>query len=162
MKTFIFLFRKCDILSLVYSLYGFEELEVTFLSKGVPNLGNTIRTLRVSRVLEQNELAELVGITQSHLSKIETGKANPSLRILRKIADALKVDAMNFFSGDTNTVLLDNETSVVNHLDEDIKKFIEREDSAPFLEFAKDIHEIGFNEAELDALRLIFKSRQIK
>ncbi len=129
------------------------------MSKGIPNLGDTIRALRVSRVMEQNELAALVGITQSHLSKIETGKANPSLRILRKIADALKVDPMSFF-GDIKAVSLDNDAGITEHLDEDIKRFIEREDSAPFLEFAKDIHDIGFTEAELDALRLIFMSRQ--
>ena len=125
------------------------------MSKGVPNLGQTIRKLRLSRVMEQNELAGKVGITQSHLSKIETGKANPSLRILRKIADALNVDPTHFF-GDIKAISLDDDTVATNHLDAEIQEFIEREDSVPFLEFAKDIHEIGFTEVELSALRLIF------
>lgn len=132
------------------------------MGKGIPNLGNIIRKLRLSRGMEQNELAERIGITQSHLSKIETGKANPSLKKLRKIAEALGVDEKIFFSENVSAVSLNGDSAVMGHLDAELKQFIAREDSAPFLEFARDIHEIGFTQEELDAMKLIFLSRKRK
>ena len=39
--------------------------------------------------LSQQELSQKSGITQSDISKMESGKANPSIRTLRKLAAAL-------------------------------------------------------------------------
>ena len=39
--------------------------------------------------LSQQELSRKSGITQSDISKMESGKANPSIRTLRKLANAL-------------------------------------------------------------------------
>ncbi len=54
-------------------------------------LGAAIRALRVERDLKQLDVAEDAGITVSHLSKIETGKVNPTWGTVASIAKALDV-----------------------------------------------------------------------
>lgn len=44
---------------------------------------------RAARNLTQKELAEITGITQSDISKLENGNANPSLRTLERLAAGL-------------------------------------------------------------------------
>ncbi|PWA09225.1 XRE family transcriptional regulator [Pueribacillus theae] len=56
---------------------------------GSKELGKRIKLMRTKKKLTQASLAELVGITKSHISKIENGVATPSLVTLSKIAEAL-------------------------------------------------------------------------
>ncbi len=42
--------------------------------------------------LTQKELAEITGITQADISRIENGNANPSLRTLKKIAKGVGME----------------------------------------------------------------------
>ena len=51
--------------------------------------GNAVMAARAQRDLTQKELAELSGIDQSDISKIERGIANPTVSTLEKIASAL-------------------------------------------------------------------------
>jgi transcriptional regulator with XRE-family HTH domain len=44
---------------------------------------------RTSQNLTQQELAEKTGINQSDISKIENGTRNPSLSMLKKLADGM-------------------------------------------------------------------------
>lgn len=55
----------------------------------VPQLGATIRRLRLARSLTIQELAERSGVSAGMLSQIERDRANPSLRILSQLRDAL-------------------------------------------------------------------------
>lgn len=41
---------------------------------------------RISKILTQKQLAELTGINQADISKIENGTRNPSIKLLKKIA----------------------------------------------------------------------------
>jgi transcriptional regulator with XRE-family HTH domain len=50
-----------------------------------------IKLLRLQSGLLQWQLAKMVGVPESYLSKIETGRIQPSERLLRKIASALEV-----------------------------------------------------------------------
>jgi ribosome-binding protein aMBF1 (putative translation factor) len=52
-------------------------------------VGQTVAAARAKKGLSQKELAEVTGIDQSDLSKIERGVANPSVGTLKRIADAL-------------------------------------------------------------------------
>jgi len=52
-------------------------------------LGAAIRAFRVERDLKQLDVAEDAGITVSHLSKIETGKVNPTWGTVEAIARGL-------------------------------------------------------------------------
>ena len=52
--------------------------------------GNLIRSLRIKKGLTQKELGDrLGGISQQQIGQWETGKANPKIETLKKIADAL-------------------------------------------------------------------------
>ncbi len=52
-------------------------------------LVDAILTARKERSLTQKELSELTGITQTDISKIENGNANPSLATLKRLAKGL-------------------------------------------------------------------------
>ena len=47
--------------------------------------------LRINRGLSQKQLAEMCGVTQQFIQRIEKGKVNPSIPTIRKIARALSV-----------------------------------------------------------------------
>lgn len=55
-------------------------------------VGPTLRAMRIRRGLSVLELAELAGISSSHLSRIERGLAVPSYDVLDKIATAVGSD----------------------------------------------------------------------
>ena len=56
-------------------------------------LGYKIKQKRIELKMSQEELAEKIGIDQSDLSKIEKGSANPSIKMLSRIASGLKSKA---------------------------------------------------------------------
>jgi len=51
-----------------------------------------MKIARQNSGLIQTRLAELVGITKSNISDYERGRANPSIKVLSKIANQCKVD----------------------------------------------------------------------
>ncbi|WP_448556342.1 helix-turn-helix domain-containing protein [Thalassotalea montiporae] len=55
------------------------------------SLGEQLKSLRQAKQLSQPELAELAGIEQSYLSKLENDKAQPSNDMLRKLISALEI-----------------------------------------------------------------------
>ena len=56
------------------------------------NLGNKIKSRRKELKITQATLAEISGISLNTLSRIEVGKANPTIEILSKIADILGLE----------------------------------------------------------------------
>lgn len=62
-------------------------------------LGLRVRKLRRDCGWTQVEFAELLGIDRSYLSEIETGKKDPSLTILKTIADGFRMDLGRFLKG---------------------------------------------------------------
>lgn len=54
-------------------------------------IGQKIRKVRKSRGLSQEELAEQIGISTTHMSHIETGNTKLSLPVLVDLASALEV-----------------------------------------------------------------------
>lgn len=55
-------------------------------------VGPTVRTVREERGLTLATVADGAGISASHLSRIERGRAVPSYAVLAQIADTLGVD----------------------------------------------------------------------
>ncbi len=51
-----------------------------------------VRVWREHRGITAALLAEMTGVTPAHISKLETGKEEPSLGLLKKLATALEVD----------------------------------------------------------------------
>ncbi|GAA1150585.1 helix-turn-helix domain-containing protein [Nesterenkonia lutea] len=63
-------------------------------------VGATIRSLRLSRGLPLRVVAQEVGVSESFVSQVERGVANPSIASLQRIAVALGVSLPDFFTGD--------------------------------------------------------------
>ena len=59
--------------------------------------GKRIAKLRARKKITQENLAEMVNYSPNHLSKLESGRTNPSFDLLVKIADALDVDISELF-----------------------------------------------------------------
>lgn len=55
-------------------------------------LGLRIKELRVEHALTQEELADRSGLFRTYMSRIESGRANPTLTMLFQIAAAFGVD----------------------------------------------------------------------
>jgi len=54
-------------------------------------IGKRIQTTRKNKKISQEQLASMIGISESHISQIERGIKSPSVEILIGIAVALKV-----------------------------------------------------------------------
>jgi len=54
-------------------------------------LGARIKEIRRKQRLSQEKLAERAGISAQYISNIERGRENPTLDLLLRLADALKV-----------------------------------------------------------------------
>jgi transcriptional regulator with XRE-family HTH domain len=64
-------------------------------------LGSRVRTTRMRRVLDQQRLAELAGVSNVTVSRIENGYyAHPRMATVRKLAIALDVDPAWLMYGD--------------------------------------------------------------
>lgn len=54
-------------------------------------VGEKIREKRLEKGLTQKALGEIVGIAEPTIRRYETGKLNPKIETIRKIADGLKI-----------------------------------------------------------------------
>lgn len=62
-------------------------------------LGNRIIIERRRKRLSQEDLAVISEIDRTYLARIEEGKANPSVKILHKIARRLKIKIYELLQG---------------------------------------------------------------
>ena len=53
---------------------------------------------RISQNLTQKELAERTGINQADISKLENGTRNPSLKLLKRLADGMEMNLSLVFT----------------------------------------------------------------
>lgn len=60
-------------------------------------LGKRIQKLRKERGLTQEEMAEKLNISRTHMGHIEQGRKAPSLKLMDKIARVLKVKVQELF-----------------------------------------------------------------
>lgn len=56
------------------------------------NIIRAIIEARLNKGMTQKDLAEKMGTKQSVISRLESGRANPSILILRKLAHALQTE----------------------------------------------------------------------
>lgn len=63
-------------------------------------IGNRIKNFRKINGLTIKHLSDKVGVTPSYISQLENDKVNPSLGTLKKIANALHINMINFFERD--------------------------------------------------------------
>lgn len=62
-------------------------------------LGNNIRAERVRKELSQFQLAELIGMSERSIGKIERAEQSPSALAVYDIAQVLKIDINELFKG---------------------------------------------------------------
>lgn len=55
-------------------------------------IGRNIREQRMKKGLSQEELAEKLYVTRQTISNYETGKSNPDVEMLARIAEELDID----------------------------------------------------------------------
>lgn len=60
-------------------------------------LGVCVRELRLASGLTQVEFAERCGFYQTYLSRVETGRANPTLNALEVLANGLGMSVFDLF-----------------------------------------------------------------
>ena len=58
------------------------------------NIGDMIRELRKARELSRKELSEMIGISMSHLEKIESGARRPGMDTYQRLLRALKAEVI--------------------------------------------------------------------
>lgn len=96
------------------------------------SIGQRIRKIRKARGLTQEQLAEKVGISKTHMSHIETGNTKLSLSTFISLAEVLEVSTDEFIH-DNNSLarnlsinniisLLDNSSTLQIKIIEDIVK----------------------------------------
>lgn len=59
---------------------------------------NNIARIRKARGLRQSDLAEMAGVKQPHISRVESGDEGPPLSLFRTIANVLDVPLSALFS----------------------------------------------------------------
>jgi transcriptional regulator with XRE-family HTH domain len=60
-------------------------------------VGINLQRLRHEKGLSQEELAHSADVHQTYLSGVESGKRNPSVRVLERLVKALEVDIEELF-----------------------------------------------------------------
>lgn len=74
-------------------------------------IGANLKRLRLSRGLKQSELAEMVGVEDKTISRIEVGGNYPSLDLLVRISNALNYDLTDFVNFNNKIIESFNELS---------------------------------------------------
>jgi len=65
--------------------------------------GIRIRELRLAAGMTQDDLADRCGIFRTYMSRLETGKANPTLSMIHALAGGLRVPVVALFGEPTDT-----------------------------------------------------------
>jgi transcriptional regulator with XRE-family HTH domain len=75
----------------VYRISYFSRHDGIVAADIKARLGKRIRSLRLEKGWSQVEMADLLGMNRGYLSEIETGKKDPSLTMLKILADGLSI-----------------------------------------------------------------------
>jgi transcriptional regulator with XRE-family HTH domain len=82
-------------------------------------LGKRIKEIRKFNGYTQEKFSEMIGIETSSLSGIESGRFFPSLHVLDKMANVLKIELIEFFKFST-VDMPDNIDSEINNIIENL------------------------------------------
>lgn len=87
-------------------------------------LGEKIKEIRKSRNISQEALASLLKVNRNYLSRIETGKSDPTSTILKNIAEIFNIDLNTLL--EVNTDILENKEKL-NYIIEGCKSLHEKD-----------------------------------
>lgn len=100
------------------------------------DLGQKLKRIRRLRGLSTTQLAEKAGLSQSYISKLETGaKESPNLATIGKLATALGVKEEYFLY---ETAIMPQDA--IDGLPDDMVEWLNRRDVLPYLNLAKELH----------------------
>lgn len=80
-------------------MYSLDSAEVRLSPQKA--FGNRIRELRQAKGMTQEDLADRCGLFRTYMSRIETGKANPTLTMIHALADSIGVPVQALFDAVT-------------------------------------------------------------
>jgi len=81
-------------------------------------IAEKLKAFRLANRMTLKQLASKAGCTDAYLSQLERGHANPSIMVLKRIAEALQVKVVDFFleqeTGENDVVLKEKERVNIN------------------------------------------------
>lgn len=106
-------------------------------------IGKRLREIRKEKSLTINEIANIAGVSNGLISRIENGRTIPSLPVLLELINALTIDVSYFFEG------VENKTNAKYiHITKEDQQFIEKEVEAEGFNyyhiFSKSLNAMGF------------------
>lgn len=78
------------------------------------DFGKKVQMLRKNHNISQENLAVLLKINRNYLSRIETGKSEPTLSIIRDIASLFKVDVASLMDVHLYNVTTEDKIKKIN------------------------------------------------
>lgn len=90
----------------------FDSEEEKFLS----DIGTKVKNFRVYKNIKLTTLAQKAGVDYRTLKAIETGKVNPTILVLNKIAKALETNVTILTDVNYNTNTVDNRKSLIDFI----------------------------------------------
>lgn len=87
-------------------------------------MGQVIRAKRKALGYSQEDLAELVDRTPSHIGQIERGDSLPSVDTLIKLVEILSIDGRQIFSNGNESGEIEDIVFMLGRLDSNIQAFI--------------------------------------
>ena len=87
-------------------------------------IGKVIKARRLELGYSQEELAELVDRTPSHIGQIERGDSLPSVDILFKIVEVLSIDSRQFFSNPIDVDDIEDCVAMLRRIEPDRQAFL--------------------------------------
>lgn len=96
-------------------------------------LPQRIKYLRELKNWTQAVLAEKAGVSRSYISELERGTREPTVGILKSIAEAFQVPIDIFFNDTTFLPIAE----LADMLPEDIREFINDQEGLPYIKLAK-------------------------
>ena len=88
-------------------------------------IAEKLKTFRLANRMTLKQLASKAGCTDAYLSQLERGHANPSIMVLKRIAEALQVKVVDFFleqeTGENDVILREKERVNINFKQGDAK-----------------------------------------
>ena len=67
-------------------------------TKGLPGLGERLRTIRLLHRLTLREVAQAAGVSESFVSQLERGRSSASVATLQRLAAALGIEVSDLFA----------------------------------------------------------------
>lgn len=82
---------------IINQLLQFWDMPISNENDAVISFGKKVRLFRKEKKMPMQMLANIAEIELSQIYRIETGKINPKLTTILKIAEALEVDVKELF-----------------------------------------------------------------